>query len=268
VVEGGGKGEARRAYEKALVVATEEYPALDQIDLWRYERARLLCEPEGGGQPTEADADKALELLERASGTTSATADKLRERVGAGILDRGFARVNELRATGNEAGVRSLAHERLLPVARKMVELASARKSPMLMRFTLDRADAMVEAGERGAGPEFKAIVAHESELPGGFVRVRLGWARALIVEGDPAKAFQHLLEVTKRLDAGEGSARPREFWFAWTLMLELLQEENKGGARSGAIRAHIKKLEAIDAGLGGEPWNGRIAKVRDVLEE
>src|SRR5678816_692514 len=101
----GGKGEARRAYEKALVVATEEYPALDQIDLWRYERARLLCEPEGGGQPREADADKALELLERASGTTSATADKLRERVGAGILDRGFARVNELRAAGNEAGV-------------------------------------------------------------------------------------------------------------------------------------------------------------------
>ena len=161
-----------------------------------------------------------------------------------------------------------MARERILPVAKKMVEWASSRRSPMLERFKLDRAEAMVESGEKGAGAEYKALAAHEADLPGRFVRVRLGWARALILEGDRAGAFPHLLEVTKQLDAGEGGVRAREFWFAWMLMLELLQEENHDGKRSGVIRANIKRLEAIDEGLGGEPWRGRITKVREAVGE
>jgi hypothetical protein len=49
--------------------------------------------------------------------------------------------------------------------------------------------------------------------------------------------------------------------------MLELLADQNGGGARAGTIRAHIKRLETIDAELGGEPWRTRIRAVAARVE-
>jgi hypothetical protein len=50
-------------------------------------------------------------------------------------------------------------------------------------------------------------------------------------------------------------------------LMLQVLQQEAADSPEKlGAIRAHIRRLEAIDPELGGEPWRMRIRQVRDAV--
>jgi hypothetical protein len=145
------------------------------------------------------------------------------------------------------------------------------RDPVQLGRFELDLAEAMLEAGDAGALAVFKRLQAQEGTLPGGAPRVRLGLGRAEMLAGSTAGAFAALREAATRLDAppasGSGPARVDAFWHAWTLMLELLQTQNADGTRSGTIRAQIKRLEAIDADLGGEPWKGRIGKIRGALD-
>jgi hypothetical protein len=121
----------------------------------------------------------------------------------------------------------------------------------------------MVAAGEQGAAAIYRDLLPRETRLPGGATRVRLGLARALLLAGEPGSAFPYLRELAQRLDA---APRPDAFWHAWTLMLETLAEENKSGDRSGAIRAHLKRLESLDANLGGEPWHTRLTRLRDAL--
>ena len=96
-----------------------------------------------------------------------------------------------------------------------------------------------------------------------------VSYTRKHITHLEKAGAFPLLNEVAGALDAppADGApgapVRPQGFWQAWTLMLELLKEEDKDGSRGGAIAAHIKRLEATDPGLGGEPWKSRIEAVR-----
>src|SRR5262249_7106887 len=146
---------------------------------------------------------------------------------------------------------------------------AGAHAPASLPRFRLDRADAMVEAGMADARAIYESILPAGAALPGGDARIRLGLARALILAGDQSAAFPHLRHVASALDAPApaGTPRPEYFWHAWCLMLELLADQNKDGARSGSIRAQIRRLETIDPELGGEPWRGRIKGVGKRVE-
>ena len=50
--------------------------------------------------------------------------------------------------------------------------------------------------------------------------------------------------------------------------MLAILQGQNGDGARSPDIRVQIKRLELLDARLGGAPYAERIRQVRAAVGE
>lgn len=263
---------AAGVYSDALALVTSEYPGTPEIDLWRYERARLLTQRRPDKpQPSESDLASALEELSKipAESPLATETDRLTERLSAAVLDDLRRQIGELRRAGDEAGVRRLAHEKAVPAARRAVAWATSRSSTLLSRFRLDLADALTDAGGAAGRPLYEDLLAPAPALPGGIPRVRLGLARALVLSGDRAGAFSHLREVATQLDSVPrpgGPPRAEAFWHAWTLMLELLVELNGDGSRTGAIRAHIKRLEGIDPDLGGPPWQTRIGAVRDGL--
>jgi hypothetical protein len=258
---------ARAAYLEGLAVATDSFPKLAEIDQWRYERARLLSE-----RPAGDDLARARTLLEAISPSAAIApeAGRLLERTHSAILEADFAAIAEKRRQGDEAAARALATDEALPAARRAADWARRVAPEVLAPYRLDLAEAMVDAGVGGAAPIFQQLAPDEASLPGGPTRVRLGLARALLRDGDSAGAFAQLRDLATRLDAAppgmESVRRPDAFWHAWTLMLETLQAQDASGAKRGTIRANIKRLEGIDAALGGEPWATRIGRIRDAI--
>jgi len=160
----------------------------------------------------------------------------------------------------------------VLPEARRAVEWARTRAGTSHARFRADLADALTECGEAGGGPLYADLLKQKADIPGGAPRLKLGQARSLIVSGDTSGAFVILRDLAAALDAppepgSPASSRPEGFWHAWTLMLEELSARNKDEARTGTIRANIRRLESIDPSLGGEPWKSRITKIRESLK-
>jgi hypothetical protein len=256
---------ARTAYAEALATATDSFPKLPDIDLWRYERARLLAD-----RPDELDRARSLLDAVNPAAAIAPDAGRLLEQVHSSILDAEFRAIAELRRGGDENAVRARATDRTLPAARLAADWARRHSPGALPRFRLDLAEAMVEAGEGGAAPIYQQLLPQGDSLPGGPARVRLGLARALLKDGDSIGAFTQLRELATRLDAAPPGAesvhRPDAFWHAWTLMLETLLAQDAQGAKRGSIRANIKRLESIDPAFGGEPWATRIGRIRDAV--
>jgi hypothetical protein len=258
--------EGRTLYLEALRVATSAYPTISGIDVWRYEYGRLLTDRDDA---PPADLRTALNALREIPATASINSDssKLFETVQARILDDLWKRVGELRKTSAEA-VQKLCRDEVLPEARKAVDWSVPRRSPLVDRFRADLADALTECGDSGGQIIYEDLLSRKAEVPGGTARLRLGLARSLLVSGGSAAAFGALRDLAAALDAppigAPQSARPETFWHAWTLMLEELSTHNTDGARTGTIRANIRRLESIDPALGGEPWHARIGRVRD----
>jgi len=261
--------DAADVYTRALSLATESYPNLPNTDLWRYERARLLSQSAAAPEADLAAAAGLLALIP-ASSTLSADADRLMERISTLQIDRLRTHADDLRRAGDDESLQRLAKDRLAPAAKRASEWAAARLPPSAPRFRLDLADALTDAGDPGGRKIYEQLLPGAADLPGGTPRVRVGLARALLLAGEREAAFVHLRDVAAALDgptAEPGApARPASFWHAWSLMLGLLADENTQGARSGTIRAHIKRLEAIDPEFGGEPWRRRIRRIRDDL--
>ncbi|MEX2219317.1 MAG: hypothetical protein WD749_11245 [Phycisphaerales bacterium] len=278
----GDAAPARSAYEDALALATARYESLPEIDLWRYERARLLASalPGGGeggrGAALIARLTEALAQLARITpGSPHATAARsLHDVARVQQLDLLWAQLAEQRRaappappTPDPLAVRDFARAQLRPAAEQAVAFARAHGSPFLDRFRADLADAMVEAGVFGARDLYEDLLKKDAGIPGGRPRLHLGLARAHLLAADPAAAFPLLQQAAAALDSGpEGAApssRPEGFWHAWTLSLEVLAGQNRDGSRTGAILAHIKRLALIDPGLGGQPWKQRIEAIR-----
>jgi hypothetical protein len=256
----------REAYFEALRLATEHFPDLPEIELWRYERGRLALE---GERPREDEVRGALESLRRDGSAKNAEGVRLQERLQTVLLDMMRSRVRAALASEDWTISRRIAREELEPEAGRAVEWARGARSSLLARFQADLADAMTEAGRSDGAPLYQALLEGGAEaVPTGVPRVRLGLARALLNAGDAKGAFGHLREVAAGLDgpaSAEGMARVDDFWHAWTLMLELLGAESAGSPeRAGAIRAHIRRLESIDPEVGGEPWKRRISAVKE----
>ncbi|MFG0284182.1 MAG: hypothetical protein ACF8R7_07140, partial [Phycisphaerales bacterium JB039] len=221
--------------------------------------ARLLV----AHQPSAERIEEALGLLDAIDpfATTSAPANEL-----AGALHLRAIELARQRIEGADpASVQARGRE-VERAARRALTWAEARASPLTDRFRLELGEALLA---RGSGREAVAYLASISDrgagLPGGPARVRLGLARARLLTADDAGAFQDLLELAESLDAPRGPGEPIRadaFWEAWALLLEILEGQNTMGERSGAIRAHVLRLRAIDPALGGEPWRRRIEDV------
>jgi hypothetical protein len=263
----------RSAYREALRLGTETYQDLPDRALWRYERVRLALESHD-----RADLATALAHLRhaRAGDPLAAESTALAERGQGVLLDGLFEELAALRRAGDATAASVLARTSLVPEARAAADWATAMKLPSAPRFRADLGQALTEAGDPGGAAIFRALLASPAapSLPGGTAALKLGLARALLLSGEATKAFPLLSEIATALDAppvpGDPPpgtpARVETFWHAWTLMLETLAASEQRAAQAGAIRAHIRRLRAIDPELGGEPWKSRIGRIAGQL--
>ncbi|MFN0133831.1 MAG: hypothetical protein ACKVW3_15040, partial [Phycisphaerales bacterium] len=267
----GATPEDAAAYHEALGIAVVSFPNIPEIDRWRYERARVLADGTnmaggaaggtGAKAATRADLREAIDLLRALKGGPESSADaaSLYRGVLRRWLDESWRVVATARKSGDEAAAKREAGD-ILPMARQAAQWAAdaARAgatregaAAALPGFRLDLADAMVEMNEPGAAPIYR-----ELRAAGWSARVELGLGRALILASDRPGGFAVLRDLAQRLDAP--ASRGTEFWHAWTLVLEELAREGRGGT----ITAHTRRLRGIDPDLGGEPWKRRIFAV------
>jgi hypothetical protein len=261
--------QAAAAYRTALTIATELYPQLPDIDLWRYERGRLAIESGDEGEMTGALA------VVRQITAGSARSQVVHERLQGALLESIKQRLRQARQRHDGAEVVRIAASELEPEARRAVAWAQRVRPAVAAGFEADRADALIEAGRVEARGIYQQLLmdGRDKAISGGRPRLMLGLARGHLIAGDARAAFALLREVAAALDAApisgqeEGPARREEFWHAWMLMLHVLhQEAAEAPEKRGVIRAHIRRLESIDTELGGEPWRMRIRQVRDAV--
>ncbi len=263
-----------RAYRRALLLATESFPALPDINAWRFERARLAEAGLGSIDDDELRAAIAIVREIPAQPPKPLSGDDVRtlgERLQLALIDRWRTQARDLRTQGRDAELRTLAVERLAVEARRAADWAREHASKLADRFRFDAAEALLDAGDSGAAPLYAELLDHKAIVPGGVPGLELGLARSKLLAGKDAEAFALLKSAAEHTDAPTDSAhpasRPEAFWHAWTLMLETLQKQNGAGDRSGPIRAHLRRLTSIDPAMGGEPWASRLRRVGDAVK-
>jgi hypothetical protein len=158
------------------------------------------------------------------------------------------------RALVGEPGARAEA-------ARIGLAWAEARRPGDAAMFRRLLAGALLAGGDAGALAEFERLAqAGQLDAEG---RIELAAARARA--GQRAEAIDELRGLVSELDrpaaegGGGGALRPGAFWLAWAALLEMLEAEDPGPSRAAELRLRIRKLELIDAGLGGGPAAERI---------
>lgn len=252
----GGTGDA--VYDAALDVVRTGRPEISNRSFWLLEAAKRAIRAE--------ELDEALSTLELIAPDDERSGDSA-TLYGAAVrsqLDVLWKELAAARADGDEAEVRRIADRELVPLAYRAVVYARERDLAWVGLVRADLADARTEAGQPAARVLYQNLLDDQVSVPGGQVRLLLGLARSLLLADERERAFARLREATDL----SGETVPvdeqgrNRFWHAWTLVLEMLAEENDG-SRSGVIHAHIVRLETIDPSLGGEPWKGRIEAVR-----
>jgi len=254
------RGASSALYDDALALVSRGVPAVAERSFWLLESAKRRVRA--------GDVEAALSELEQieAGDSRFEEATLLYGAAVKSVLDEGWAWLREARDAGDLERVREIAENDLVPLAARAVVFARDHGLSWLSPMRADLADARMEAGQAGARVLYQMLLEDGSRVPGGAVRLRLGLARSLLIAGERERAFAQLRQVTGLFgesvpEAAEGR---RWFWQSWTLLLEILEEENAGGSRTGVIQAHIARLETIDPGLGGEAWRGRIEAVRE----
>ena len=177
-------------------------------------------------------------------------------------IDNAWSQFAAARQTGDERAAKRIATDQILPAANTAVAWAEKPSRPHVVRFLMDLADARTEGGDRRARFIYERLLEKEVIPQGSLTRVRFGYARSLLLEKKPEKAFAILLEIAQELETRPPPTTPRskQFWHAWTLMPETLQ--NQGDTRAATAATHIKRLKSLDPKLGGKPWATRIAAV------
>ncbi len=239
-------------------------------DRWRRESARLSI-GDLGASPTGETIDRALETLESlpATGGAENTARALSEAVAGALEGMRTRAVVRSDTAGREAargewGAIVARVSRMLSWARTR-DAARAPALAVLLgeaRVGVDDPRALETLGELAGGPV---------DRPGAALwsRYRLALARAQRLAGQEGEAVATLRDLADRLEGAPGSAaRDPAYWAAWSDMLTILQAQNTDGARSPDIRIQIKRLELLDAKLGGSPYAERIRRVREAVGE
>ncbi len=102
-----------------------------------------------------------------------------------------------------------------------------------------------------------EALLPYAEELAGGSppIQVRIAAVERALDEDE--QAFTRLRAVTQQTEPAD-----EVFWHAWTLVLEILRDQNADAQRTGTILAHIAMLRTLDEGLGQDPWRSRILAI------
>lgn len=278
--------EARQAYAQVLALACEAYAHLPDVPLWRYERARLLLDE--AHQPSLDALARAARLGQAAAELARMPADsplapparRACEQAHLQRLEALWEHFMVLRTRDGRAAA-ELARETIVPAATEALRWAARHDPAVEPRFRADLAQAQLESGDARAGELFSELLLRREEVRGGVARLRLGQARAALLTGERASALAILRALTAEMDTPPSPdprlpittpADPRDiFWHTWTLLLETLADEaeNVPGSHDprSAVRAHLRRLELLDANLGGEPWRSRLRRLQAHLE-
>jgi hypothetical protein len=239
-------------------------------DRWRQESARLSI-GELAVSPTAEAMDRALATLETLPATSEAenTAKALSEAVAIGL--EGMRTRAVIKSDTAGMGAAKGEWEAVVPRASRALAWARAREAARVPAMALVLGEARVGAQDVRALETLSELVGGAVDQPGGALwsRYRLALARAQRLAGQDAAALTTLRDLADRLEGAPGSAaRDPAYWAAWSDLLTILQTQNADKARSPDIRIQIKRLELLDAKLGGSPYAERIRAVRGAVGE
>ncbi len=235
----GTNGELPESFELDLIKrAIESFPDRPEIDIWRIDYAKRV--------PGMSRLD-ALEPV--APGTRQATL----------AAEMYFPASQSLRASATPTQRLALL-ERAVAFARRH---AHPEWAPLAADLADEAAESNPTTASRLAGSLLQSPDALQ-RIPGGAGRLMIVHARAKRALGDDAGAFELVRDLATRLDAA--GDRPRAYWHAWTIMLEILAMRPDEPSRSGA-RAHLARLRILDPNLGGPPFESRLSRVADSLD-
>ena len=230
-------GELPESFELDLIrAAIDRFPDRPEIDIWRIDYAKRTV-----------GMDRLAALEPVAPGTRQATlAAELYLPTAVALIER--------------AG----GAQRLQLMARAAA-FARRHQRPEWASLTADLADASLSADPGATVKLAQTLLASAqalSSVPGGEPRVSLALAQGRRSLGDDAGAFEVSRSLAQRLEAQ--TPRPREFWGAWALMLEVLAGRDEE-ARAQA-RAHLARLRLLDPALGGPPFEARLGRLGETL--
>ncbi len=145
------------------------------------------------------------------------------------------------------------------PLCIRLADRIKARKADraLIDAVAIDLNDAMVAKNQ---ATELLAIAQDWSTSFGVTRGVGIALATGLRASGDNAAAFQtcrDVVDASRVLDVSDDL-----YWRAWAGMLEILEDQNEGGARSESITRQIARLRAEDNTLGGDLIKRRIEAV------
>jgi hypothetical protein len=237
---------------------------------WKSESIRLSIadlNESPGARGFEA-VDRALALLESNAGTPAeinALSDSLWRN-----LDRRATTLAERGRAEPESSVRT-DWEALVPEVRRASAWAKSDDPARSPAYGVLLGEAEVGAGVAECGATLSGLSGSAVDRPGSplFIRYRLALARSQRAAGEKALAITTYRDLADRLEGAPGSPSPEPaYWAAWSETLAIMQSENTDGARTGEIRVQIKRLELVDAKLGGSPYAERIRRIRDAIGE
>ncbi len=239
-------------------------------DRWRQESARL-CIGDLAASPTAEGVDRALGILESLPATpeSEATARALSEAL-AGAMEAMRTRAVIRSDTAGPAESRG-EWEAIVPRASRAAAWCASRDAARGPALSLLLGEARVGIDDPRALDTLTTLAGGPIDAPGAglWSRYRLALARAQRLAGQDAAALSTLHDLADRLEGAPGSAaRDPAYWAAWSDMLTILQSQNTDKARSPDIRVQIKRLELLDAKLGGSPYAERIRRVRAAVGE
>ncbi|GIW74073.1 MAG: hypothetical protein KatS3mg103_0595 [Phycisphaerales bacterium] len=249
-----GQGLSSACRKRLLVAAIERSPGDARADRWRLGLAALVLE-------TDRDHDRALALAARALASSDpqvrAQATELAAALHALRIAPPTAPIGALREALDFArahrGVGELAPEHL---ALRLAERLLEDDAPDPRQARAEATEAL-EVLATVQGPQAAGLR--------GVAMARLGRA---------AEAVAQLRLATQALTPqADGPA----YWRAWTVLLELVNEERlrrldqgqtaSAGDLERSLRAYLLKLAGIDADLGGPPYAQRLRAVQASLD-
>jgi hypothetical protein len=256
------------ALRDALALLLKSDPS--SADRWRQETARLCIADLSRDQAPES-LDRALDALESLPAGTEgdASAKPLGEAVLVALEKARSAAAARSDAQGPSKA--RGAWEIITPRAARALAWSQAREPSKAPVLSLLLGEARVGMDDPRAVESLSTLAAGAFEQPSSpyWSRYRIVLARAQRLASQDGAALTTLRDLADRLEGEPGTAaRDPAYWAAWAETLEIMQSQNADKSRSADIRVQAKRLELLDAKLGGPPYAERIRKVRAAVGE
>jgi len=134
-------------------------------------------------------------------------------------------------------------HDAAIPVLRLVEEMAHCRSLAESDMYKKRLAWALVLSGD---GDQAARLFDTMMQSGGRQIDLLRGLGEARIASGNDAAAFTAFREVATLLEAQPH--KDRNYWHAWTRMLQILARQNADGSRTETIAREVERLKALAA--------------------